>query len=124
MEIRWQGNVDIAAPIEQVYAYLADFPRHTEWGQTRESVKLSRPGGPDGVGAEYESIERQAFQSDRAPKGDFPAKAKKESRRNAWSSSYGRTSGSPGKDIQLRSHSELRATSHSNSARMRAAAPR
>jgi uncharacterized membrane protein len=31
MDVNWQGSIQIDAPIEQVYRYLADFPRHCEW---------------------------------------------------------------------------------------------
>lgn len=77
MDLQWQGSVDIAAPVDRVYAYLADFPRHCEWAQTIESMELIKPGSADGIGAVYKTYERQAFQSDRAPKGPMPEKASK-----------------------------------------------
>jgi hypothetical protein len=30
MDITWQGSIQIDAPLDQVYNYLADFPRHCE----------------------------------------------------------------------------------------------
>ncbi len=68
MDIRWQGEIYIAAPYDAVYAYLADFARHAEWAQTIERLELIKPGGEDGVGAEYHSFERQGMQSNRAPR--------------------------------------------------------
>ena len=75
MDENWQGSVEIDAPIDQVYAYLADFPNHCEWAQTLERMELTKPGSSEGVGAVYKTYERQANQSDRAPKGALPEKA-------------------------------------------------
>ena len=36
MDIQWQSSVDIAAPVDKVYTYLADFPKHCGWAQTLE----------------------------------------------------------------------------------------
>ena len=57
MDITWQGFVDIAAPVDKVYAYLADFPKHCEWAQTLESMELKKPGDANGVGAVYRTGE-------------------------------------------------------------------
>jgi uncharacterized protein YndB with AHSA1/START domain len=67
MDITWTGTVTIAAPIERVYAYLADFPRHAEWAQTVERLELIQPGNDQGVGARYRTAERQSMQHDRQP---------------------------------------------------------
>ena len=67
MEERWQGTVTINRPVEEVYRYLADFPRHCEWAQTLESMELKQAGDSSGVGARYLTSERQALQSDRKP---------------------------------------------------------
>jgi uncharacterized protein YndB with AHSA1/START domain len=75
METQWQGSVEINAPVERVYAYLADFPKHCEWAQTLERMELRRPGDDRGVGAIYRTDERQAMHADRAPRGPLPAKA-------------------------------------------------
>jgi hypothetical protein len=77
MDITWQGSVDIAAPVDKVYAYLADFPKHCEWAQTLESMELKKPGDANGVGAVYRTNEKQALQSDRPPRGPMPEKATK-----------------------------------------------
>ncbi len=68
MDIRWQGEIYIEAPYDAVYTYLADFTRHAEWAQTIERLELIKPGGEDGVGAEYHTFERQGMQSNRAPR--------------------------------------------------------
>lgn len=71
MDVHWQGSVDIAAPPERVYDYLADFPKHCEWAQTLERME---PAQPSMVGARYKTYERQAMQADRPPRGPLPAK--------------------------------------------------
>lgn len=68
MDIRWHGTIQIDVPIEQVYAYLADLPRHAEWAQSVERLDLVRPGDRSGVGAVYRTAERQDWQTDRAPR--------------------------------------------------------
>lgn len=75
MDTHWQGQVEIAAPADRVYAYLSDFPKHCEWAQTLERMEQRRPGDHRGVGAVYRTYERQAFQADRPPRGPMPAKA-------------------------------------------------
>jgi uncharacterized membrane protein len=97
MDTTWTGSVEIAAPSERVYAYLADLPRHCEWAQTLERMEQKKTGDAAGVGATYLTFERQAFQADRRPKGPLPAKAfrgktlaevreKSPNRRIAWHS--------------------------------------
>jgi uncharacterized protein YndB with AHSA1/START domain len=67
MDMTWTGSVTIAAPIERVYAYLADFPRHAEWAQSVQHLRLVRAGDARGVGAVYRTAERQAWQANRLP---------------------------------------------------------
>jgi uncharacterized membrane protein len=67
MDIDWNETVTISAPIERVYAYLADFPRHAEWAQSVQQLQLVRAGDARGVGAVYRTAERQAWQADRRP---------------------------------------------------------
>ena len=78
MRLNWQGSIHIHKPLDQVYAYLADFPRHCEWAQTLVKMEQVRAGDGSGVGAQYLTHERQAFQSDRGPhepvKKGMPAK--------------------------------------------------
>jgi uncharacterized membrane protein len=67
MDITWTGTVTIAAPIERVYAYLADFPRHAEWAQSVQQLSVVEQGRADGSGRVYRTAERQDWQSDRKP---------------------------------------------------------
>lgn len=67
MDIHWTNSIQINRPVEQVYAYLADFPRHAEWAQTVERLEKVKEGDHNGVGAEYLTHERQAMQTDRKP---------------------------------------------------------
>jgi uncharacterized protein YndB with AHSA1/START domain len=75
MRTHWQGTIEIAAPVDRVYTYLATFPKHCEWAQTLERMEQVRPGDAQGVGAIYRTSERQALQADRAPRGPLPRKA-------------------------------------------------
>jgi uncharacterized membrane protein len=68
MDHQWTGTVHIAAPVETVYQYLAELPRHCEWAQTLERMEQQRPGDARGLGARYLTYERQAFQHDRQPR--------------------------------------------------------
>jgi uncharacterized membrane protein len=67
MDITWSGSITIDRPIAQVYAYLADLPRHAEWAQSVQQLIEAKPGAPDGVGRVYRTIERQGWQTDRRP---------------------------------------------------------
>ena len=68
MDISWQGSIQINQPVEQVYRYLADLPSHAEWAQSVERLELVQNGDSQGVGAVYRTAERQAWQTDRAPR--------------------------------------------------------
>ena len=54
----WQNEVsiDIAAPVDQVYRYLADFTRHAEWSMSVAAIEQVTPG-PVGVGTEFKASE-------------------------------------------------------------------
>jgi uncharacterized membrane protein len=67
MDIRWQNIIQIDRPIEQVYAYLANFPRHAEWALTLVRLEQVQPGDKNGLGAQYLTYERQAMHPDRQP---------------------------------------------------------
>lgn len=58
----WENAVstDIAAPIEDVYRYLADFPRHKEWSHGVAELTTSG-NGMVGVGAEFSASETAPF---------------------------------------------------------------
>ncbi len=94
--IRWEGTITIHAPVERVYRYLAELPRHAEWAQSVEGLELLRAGDQSGVGARYRAIERQVWQTDRRPRqpltekygksGDFLCEVREvlPNRRFAW----------------------------------------
>jgi uncharacterized membrane protein len=67
MKESWRNSVVVERPVEQVYAYLADFPKHVEWSQTLERQELKEQGDANGVGAVWITHERQAFHNDRKP---------------------------------------------------------
>ena len=55
----WESEVsiDIDAPIAEVYRYLADFPRHSEWSSgALTRIRMLTPG-PIDVGSEFEAAE-------------------------------------------------------------------
>jgi uncharacterized protein YndB with AHSA1/START domain len=74
MDIRYHNTVHIQQPASEVYAYLADFPRHIEWAQTLERLEKVKDGNSAGVGAHYLTYEKQSFQSDRKPYGPIKQK--------------------------------------------------
>ena len=49
-------SVDIAAPMDKVYRYLADFTRHSEWSMSVATIEQVTPG-PVGVGTEFKASE-------------------------------------------------------------------
>jgi hypothetical protein len=104
MDITWQGSIQIDAPLDQVYNYLADFPRHCEWAQTLERMEQIRAGDSAGVGAQYLTTERQAMQADRRPREALTkgmrVKTICASRRSAKSASLRPTAASPGTRTQ------------------------
>jgi uncharacterized membrane protein len=55
----WESKVeiDIKAPVSEVYRYLADFPRHREWSSAEMSYLKQLTPGPIGVGSEFEAGE-------------------------------------------------------------------
>jgi uncharacterized protein YndB with AHSA1/START domain len=54
----WENEVstDIAAPVEDVYRYLADFPRHKEWSVGVAELEPVAAGRVE-VGSEFEASE-------------------------------------------------------------------
>lgn len=55
-EFKGQTSVTIQAPVEQVYAYLADFERHPEWVENLSKV-TQITSGPVGVGTTFKTEE-------------------------------------------------------------------
>ncbi len=66
-DVKWKSTVEIAAPVEDVYGYLANFPRHSEWAQSLVSLDLVKAGDASGVGAQYLTHER-GLATDRKPR--------------------------------------------------------
>jgi uncharacterized membrane protein len=54
----WKSEVsiDIGAPVDKVYHYLADFTRHSEWSMSVASIEQVTPGQV-GVGTEFKASE-------------------------------------------------------------------
>lgn len=53
-------ETDIAAPPEKVYAYLLDFPRHSEWTTPGHGVRITPVvPGPAAVGSSFNSEAHQ-----------------------------------------------------------------
>jgi len=61
----WQSEVsiDIDAPVSEVYRYLADFPRHTEWAYARMAYLEQVTPGPIQVGSEFAAAETVPFRA-------------------------------------------------------------
>jgi uncharacterized membrane protein len=55
-EFKGQTSITIQAPVEKVYAYLLDFPRHTEWAQNLSKVTQISVG-PIAVGTTFKTEE-------------------------------------------------------------------
>ncbi len=66
MAKHWQGSVFINAPVSEVYGYLADFSRHSEWDESATRLEQVEQGDANGVGAKWRAYEKlDAFQADR-----------------------------------------------------------
>ena len=66
MSTQWKGSVNVAAPAEQVYEFLADFSRHPEWDASTERIEQTEPGDANGLGAKWKAYEcLDALKSDR-----------------------------------------------------------
>jgi uncharacterized membrane protein len=96
MSKQWTGSVWIEAPVEEVYAYLADFTRHPEWDQATIRVEPLAPGDATGAGAEYKAYEalntvirfgeRESFLKDQAGLAKRTVTAVVPGERIAWRS--------------------------------------
>jgi uncharacterized membrane protein len=51
-----ESSIDIAAPVQDVYDYLADFSRHPEWSTGVDEITPAA-NGPLGVGTELKATE-------------------------------------------------------------------
>ena len=52
---RIERQVSINAPVEKVFSYLADLPRHAEWAAHRLQLQQTSEG-PLGVGTTFDSV--------------------------------------------------------------------
>jgi hypothetical protein len=69
MAKQWQGTVFVNAPVSEVYRFLADFSRHSEWDQTATRLEQVEKGDANGIGAQWRSYEKlDTLQSDRGRK--------------------------------------------------------
>jgi hypothetical protein len=55
-EYQGEASIEIAAPRDAVFAYVADFTRHNEWNDNISKVTPLTPG-IDGVGARFRAAE-------------------------------------------------------------------
>lgn len=53
---RWEESIQIAAPASVVFAYVSDFPRHSEWGGHGLTVSGAGPVRP---GATFLTVAKQ-----------------------------------------------------------------
>ena len=69
MAKQWQGSVHINAPVSEVYRYLADFARHSEWDHSATRLEQVEKGDANGIGAQWRSYEKlDSLQSDKGRK--------------------------------------------------------
>ena len=55
---RIERRITISAPVPNVFSYLADFPRHSEWAAQPLRIRQTSEG-PVGVGSTFVSVGRQ-----------------------------------------------------------------
>ncbi|MFN2616393.1 MAG: SRPBCC family protein [Thermoleophilaceae bacterium] len=55
---RFEERITINAPVEKVFAYVSDFPRHAEWAEHGLQVTKTSEG-PVGVGTTYSTEAKQ-----------------------------------------------------------------
>jgi ligand-binding SRPBCC domain-containing protein len=58
MQKFWEGSVRVDAPVEEVWAFVADFNRHPEWDRFTKEIALIKAGDELGVGAEWKVKEQ------------------------------------------------------------------
>lgn len=55
--VSYETSVNIKAPVDAVYGYVADFPRHVEWNhQPKKITPLT--DGPVRVGSQFQTVEQ------------------------------------------------------------------
>ena len=50
-------SIVIQAPVQTVYDYVCDFPRHTEWNHQPAAITKTSDG-PIGVGSKFRTLDR------------------------------------------------------------------
>lgn len=58
MKKSWEHSVVVDAPVDQVFALVADFNRHPEWDKFTKRAELTKAGDANGVGAEWKIYEQ------------------------------------------------------------------
>jgi uncharacterized membrane protein len=58
MKKTWEHSVVVDAPVDQVFALVADTSRHPEWDKFTKRVELVKEGDANGVGAEWKVYEQ------------------------------------------------------------------
>jgi len=58
MKKAWEHSVVVLAPVDEVYALVADITRHVEWDKFTRRVESSKPGDANGIGAEWKVYEQ------------------------------------------------------------------
>lgn len=61
MKKAWEHSVVVKAPVDQVYALVADMWRHADWDKFTKRVELSKEGDANGVGAEWKAYEQMGL---------------------------------------------------------------
>jgi uncharacterized membrane protein len=85
MSKEWTGSVRINAPVEAVYAYLADFARLPEWDAATMRVERKKAGDASGVGAAYRVYEHLKLPGkDKAGLAEREVRELVPNRRIAW----------------------------------------
>ncbi|MGD8490551.1 MAG: SRPBCC family protein [Anaerolineae bacterium] len=58
-EVSYETSVVVNAPVDMVYDYIADFPRHVEWNH-QPTRMIAVKEGPVQVGSQYQTYEKTA----------------------------------------------------------------
>ena len=57
--LSYEASVNIKAPLDVVYGYVADFPRHVEWNHQHAKM-APLTSGPVRVGSQFQTVEQNA----------------------------------------------------------------
>ena len=57
---RIEKEITVGAPVEKIFAYLADITKHGEWGQAQHKLTVEKTSdGPIGQGSTFRSVGKQ-----------------------------------------------------------------